>query len=82
MRAAAEAPVLVELAVHHQIVAGHRVAAITVDRAKAQSDLRALRQGDARDRYGTSGDAPDYRCRWIQPDHLFDECGYPVGVLA
>ena len=64
---------LVQLAVHHQIVAGHRVAAVAVDRAEAQSDLRALGQGDARDRHGTSGDAPDYRCRRVQPDHLLDE---------
>ena len=76
---AAEAPVLVQLSVHHQIVTGYRIAAVAIDRTETQTDLRALRQGDARDRHRPSCDPPDDRCRRLQPDHLLDEYGYRSG---
>ena len=72
----------VQLAVHHKIVAGNRVATVAVDRAEAQPHLRALGQRDTRDRHSTSGHAPHDRCRGLQPDHLLHESRYAARVLA
>ena len=58
---ATEAPVLVHLAIHHEVVTGYRIAAVPVDRTQAQSHPRAGRQGDAGDGDFLGGDPGDDR---------------------